>query len=587
MLGSENLHSVGGDVTGPASSTNNAIARYDGLTGGIVQDSSVLIDDTNNLSGAKSITFTSSASNPGAGGTLWYNAGSGAMNIGSAQIVNAAASQTLTNKTLTAPIISSISNTGTITLPTDTTTLVGRNTTDTLTNKTITGATNLVDASALQTTGAAVNVSLAAPPTMGKVLTATSATTATWQAPAAQITTPGTTAVNRLVLWGDTTGDTLTQASMILDGTTFNATSDNMIVIDENGPNTGIGIRTLASLTTGAANAACGEDTLNALTSGSFNTAVGATGLQFLTTGSSNVAVGAALSYITTGSNNIGIGVGVGSNYTTSEANNIIIGTNVAGTAGESNRIRIGDSSHDNLFIGNRAMYKSTGGNCSFGSAPTATGTANSAFRSGALTTLTTGASNTAVGWAAMFVATTGGANCAFGRAALGSLTTGNNNVAIGNGAGSSYTTSESNNIIIGTTVSGTASKSNKIRIGSIQDATFIAGIRGTTTVNADAIPVLIDSAGQLGTVSSSIKYKENVADITEEESGVLDSLRPVSFNFKGQTKKTLGLIAEEVEHCYPEMCVYDADGELLTVDYSRLAILLLKEVQRLKKKIG
>jgi hypothetical protein len=83
MLGSENLHSVGRDVTGPASSTDNAIARYDGITESIVQDSSVLIDNTNNLSSAKSITFTSSASNPGAGGTLWYNAGSGMMNIGS------------------------------------------------------------------------------------------------------------------------------------------------------------------------------------------------------------------------------------------------------------------------------------------------------------------------------------------------------------------------------------------------------------------------------------------------------------------------------------------------------------------------
>jgi hypothetical protein len=370
------------------------------------------------------------------------------------------------------------------------------------------------------------------------------------------------------------------QASIILDGTTFtNTTSDNMIVIDENGPNTGIGIKTLANLTTSATNAACGEDTLNAVTSGGFNKAVGATGLQFLTTGSSNVAVGAALGFITTGSSNIGIGVSAGSNYTMSESNNIIVGTNIAGTAGESNRICIGDSSHNNLYIGNKAMYKSTGGNCSFGSVPMATGTANSAFGSGALTTLTTGASNTAIGWAVMFVVTMGGSNSAFGRAVLGSLTTGNNNVAIGNGAGSSYITSESNNIIIGTTVSGTIGESNKIRIGSIQDGAFIAGIRGTTTTNADAIPVLIDSAGQLGTVSSSIKFKEKVADLTEEESGVLDFLRPVSFNYKGQTKKTLGLIAEEVELCYPEMCVYDADGELLTVDYSRLAILLLKEV--------
>jgi len=49
-------------------------------------------------------------------------------------------SQTLTNKTLTTPIISSISNSGTVTLPTGAETLVGRATTDTLTNKTITSA---------------------------------------------------------------------------------------------------------------------------------------------------------------------------------------------------------------------------------------------------------------------------------------------------------------------------------------------------------------------------------------------------------------------------------------------------------------
>jgi hypothetical protein len=52
-----------------------------------------------------------------------------------------AGSETLTNKTLTTPIISTISNTGTLTLPTSTDTLVGRATTDTLTNKTLTSPT--------------------------------------------------------------------------------------------------------------------------------------------------------------------------------------------------------------------------------------------------------------------------------------------------------------------------------------------------------------------------------------------------------------------------------------------------------------
>jgi hypothetical protein len=56
----------------------------------------------------------------------------------SGTVVGTSDSQTLTNKTLTTPIISSISNTGTLTLPTSTDTLVGRATTDTLTNKTLT-----------------------------------------------------------------------------------------------------------------------------------------------------------------------------------------------------------------------------------------------------------------------------------------------------------------------------------------------------------------------------------------------------------------------------------------------------------------
>ena len=55
-------------------------------------------------------------------------------------LVGRATTDTLTNKTLTAPIISTISNTGTLTLPTSTDTLVGRATTDTLTNKTLTSA---------------------------------------------------------------------------------------------------------------------------------------------------------------------------------------------------------------------------------------------------------------------------------------------------------------------------------------------------------------------------------------------------------------------------------------------------------------
>ena len=58
-------------------------------------------------------------------------------------------------------------------------------------------------------------------------------------------------------------------------------------------------------------------------------------------------------------------------------------------------------------------------------------------------------------------------------------------------------------------------------RVGT-QTTTFIAGVRGSTT-GADAIQVLIDSSGQLGTVSSSRRYKEDIQDMGRASAGLLD----------------------------------------------------------------
>lgn len=86
-------------------------------------------------------TVTSITAGTGlSGGTI---TSSGTIAIDST-VVTLAGSQTLTNKTLTTPVISSISNTGTLTLPTSTDTLVGRATSDTLTNKTINGSNNTI-----------------------------------------------------------------------------------------------------------------------------------------------------------------------------------------------------------------------------------------------------------------------------------------------------------------------------------------------------------------------------------------------------------------------------------------------------------
>ncbi len=77
--------------------------------------------------------------------TYWRGDGTWVTPSGSGD-VTLTGTQTLTNKTLTAPVISTISNTGTLTLPATTDTLVGKATTDTFTNKTISGATNTLSA---------------------------------------------------------------------------------------------------------------------------------------------------------------------------------------------------------------------------------------------------------------------------------------------------------------------------------------------------------------------------------------------------------------------------------------------------------
>ncbi len=79
---------------------------------------------------------------------------------GTDTLVSRISTDTLQNKTLTNPIISTIINTGTLTLPTSTDTLVGRATTDTLTNKTIDGDNNTIQDLALGTLKTTANLNV-------------------------------------------------------------------------------------------------------------------------------------------------------------------------------------------------------------------------------------------------------------------------------------------------------------------------------------------------------------------------------------------------------------------------------------------
>jgi Chaperone of endosialidase len=280
---------------------------------------------------------------------------------------------------------------------------------------------------------------------------------------------------------------------------------------------------------------------LNPSTTGSNNTAHGWFSLFSNTTGSFNTATGdAALSSNTTGSNNTANGLGALLSNTTGSAN---------------------------TATGNFALAGNTAGG-------------NTANGASALVSNTLGQNNTAVGVNALSSNATGSFNVALGSFAGGDLTIGDDNIDIGN--------------------SGFAGENGTIRIGedirqlrTLQ--TFIAGIRGRTTGNADAIPVLIDSLGQLGTASSSRRFKKEIKPMDSASEAIL-AFKPVTFHYKSDKRDTpqFGLIAEEVAKVNPDLVVRDKNGEIYTVHYDAVNAMLLNEflkehstVQELKKEIA
>ncbi len=147
-----------------------------------------------------------------------------------------------------------------------------------------------------------------------------------------------------------------------------------------------------------------------------------------------------------------------------------------------------------------------------------------------------------------------------------------------------------SDNIMIGN--GGTATDDHTIRIGAVPDdqnvqtSTYIAGILGNTLSNAST--VVINSNGQLGVqpvITSSRRYKEDIQDMGDVSTGLL-RLRPVTFHYKkpapdGSKPIEVGLIAEEVDTVYPDLVVRGPDGQIESVQYSKLPAMLLNELQK------
>jgi hypothetical protein len=273
-------------------------------------------------------------------------------------------------------------------------------------------------------------------------------------------------------------------------------------------------------------NTAEGQNALLSLTTGGFNTAVGFLSLRSDTTGQFNTAIGAGTLFANTGDENTATGAGALLNNTTG---------------------------FDNTAVGAFALSSNT------------TGVVNTANGINALFSNTTGSNNTAYGEEAL-ENSNNDLNTAVGSSALRSNTTGSVNTALGSAAGINVTTAD-HVICIG------------INGENVSNSCFIGNIHGVQTANADAIPVLIDSDGQLGTLSSSRRFKKEIKPMDQASEAIL-ALKPVTFHYKNDAKNTpcFGLIAEEVAEVNPDLIVRDKNGEVLSVRYDQINAMLLNE---------
>ena len=156
-----------------------------------------------------------------------------------------------------------------------------------------------------------------------------------------------------------------------------------------------------------------------------------------------------------------------------------------------------------------------------------------------------------------------------------GSISNGANSIVLGAGAKDN---SVSNTITIGVdaTVAGSGSASGFTFINYIHSVNIAGGLQ-----------VYINANGQLGTIVSSIRFKENVRPLGDLSVKLYD-LEPKMFDYKdGSGQNQIGLIAEQVYEHLPEIVAKNADGQIQTVLYQLLPVLILQETQKHQKYIS
>lgn len=255
--------------------------------------------------------------------------------------------------------------------------------------------------------------------------------------PVANGGTGQTTYTNGQLLIGNTTGNTLTKATLTAGSGISITNGTGSITIAATGGLTGVTSTTLTAL---------GINAGDSITSGTSNIAIGYNAGTALTTGAFNTLIGESTGAALTGNLSCTmVGHDAGSQYA---------------------------RSNNNYFGVYSGRNMDSGGNCGFGflsvrgfGGGVATGGGNAGFGNETLAALSGGAVNTAIGNYAGGVITTGGYNSLLGYSAGGAITTGSANTLIGYSAGGGISTGN-NNAALGDTAYSSGNYSNSTCLG-------------------------------------------------------------------------------------------------------------------------